>query len=162
MPDIRQSSAVTAEVIPFILIAIICHLKLINPFNNGSLRTERQIQTIRKMIIKHLTGKGEIWPLYTVVSAYSMNAFASSVVSCFEPFEFVFVRYKPDLLSLAFLPLEKFANINKDCLQLLKGKAEFIADILLHYKTHQAQHIFLMHLCIKMMKPFQRVVWCMC
>ena len=59
-------------------------------FNSGSLRTERQIQTIGKMIMKHLTGKEEIWPLYAAVAAYAMNIFASSVHSDVLPFELVF------------------------------------------------------------------------
>ena len=52
--------------------------------DHESFKSERQKQIIGKMLAKHLTGKGEMWPLYTAVAAYVMNAFASSALSCFN------------------------------------------------------------------------------
>ena len=48
------------EVTQLILRATKCELKIISPFNPGYLITERQIQTIGKMITKHLIGIGEM------------------------------------------------------------------------------------------------------
>ena len=53
-------SALTVEVIQFILRTINCQLKVISHFHQGSLRIERQIQAVNKMVKKHLAGKGKI------------------------------------------------------------------------------------------------------
>ena len=42
------------------------------------------------MIAKHLTGKGEEWPLYATVAVYALNTFASPALSGFSLFEFLF------------------------------------------------------------------------
>ena len=60
---VDKDSAFTGEVSQFILRAINCPLKLLSPFNHGSLRTERQVHTVGKMI-----AKGEMCPLYTAVA----------------------------------------------------------------------------------------------
>ena len=104
------------------------------PFNHGILKTGRQVETIGK-ITKHLKGEGDIWSLYTAAVAYAMNIFASPVLSGFSSLGLVFVCKSRDLLNLACSPLEQFVNSHKDYLQLLKEKTEFIAGILLDYKT---------------------------
>ena len=98
---------------------------------------------MQKMKTKHLTLKGEMWPPYAAAAAYAMNSFAYEGLSEFSQFESVFVRNPMDLLNLTYSPLEQLANIHKDCLQLLKGKAELVAGILLDYKTQKVQDTFL-------------------
>ena len=39
-------------------------MQMISPWNHGSSKAKRQIQTIGNMINKHLTQKGASWPLY--------------------------------------------------------------------------------------------------
>ena len=60
--------------------------------------------------------------LYADVAAYGVNTFASPALSDLSPFESVFVHKPPDLLNLAFPPLEQFSSLHKDYLQLLKEK----------------------------------------
>ena len=43
------------------------------------------------MIIKHLTRKGDTWPLYAAATAYAMNTFASLALSGFSSFELIFM-----------------------------------------------------------------------
>ena len=76
--SIDQDSALTSQVI--------------SPWNHGSSKAERQIQTIGNMINKHLTQKGASWPLYAAVSTYAMNTFASTALQGLSPFELVFAR----------------------------------------------------------------------
>ena len=68
-PSFWIDLAFIKEVSEFIVQAINCQLKIISPCNHSHLRAEEQIQTIGKMITKHLTGKVEVWPLYLVVAA---------------------------------------------------------------------------------------------
>ena len=67
-------------------------MQVISPWNHGSSKAERQIQTIGNMITKHLTQKGAAWPLYAGVSAYAMNTFTSTALQGLSPFELVFAR----------------------------------------------------------------------
>ena len=45
------------EVIQLILGTINCQVKITSQFHHGTLMTESQIKTIRKMVTKHLTGR---------------------------------------------------------------------------------------------------------
>ena len=62
--SIDQDSALTSQVITEVLKSLECTMQIISPWNHGSSKAERQIQTIGNMISKHLTGKGSSWPLY--------------------------------------------------------------------------------------------------
>ena len=88
-----------------------CPLKIINPFNHGSLRIDRQIQYTGKTITKQGMGKEEILRLSTTIAFYAVLLL-----------HLVFVYKPPDLLSLAFPPLEQFDNTDNDYLQLMKEK----------------------------------------
>ena len=88
--SIDQDSALTSQVITEILKSLECTMQIISPWNHGSSKAERQIQTIGNMISKHLSGKGSCWPLYAAMSAYSMNTFALNAIQGLSPFELVF------------------------------------------------------------------------
>ena len=90
--SIDQDSALTSQVIKELLTSLECTMQIISPWNHGSSKAERQIQTIGNMINKHLMQKGASWPLYAVVSAYAMNTFASTTLQGLSPFELVFAR----------------------------------------------------------------------
>ena len=74
-----------------ILTMLNCRLKVISPYNHGSSKCERQIKTIRNIIVKHLWEKGQMWPLFATTAAYAMNTFASEALSSFSPFQLVFL-----------------------------------------------------------------------
>ena len=88
--SIDQDSALTSQVITEVLRSLECTMQIISPWNHGSSKAERQIQTIGNMISKHLTEKGLSWPLYAAISAYAMNTFASNALQGLSPFELVF------------------------------------------------------------------------
>ena len=87
--SIDQDSALTSQVIKELLTSLECTMQIISPWNHGSSKAERQIQTIGNMINKHLMQKGASWPLYAAVSAYAMNTFASTALQGLFPFELV-------------------------------------------------------------------------
>ena len=90
--SIDQDAALTSVVIKEMLTSLECTMQIISPWNHGSSKAERQIQTIGNMINKHLMQKGASWPLYAAVSAYAMNTFASTALQGLSPFELVFAR----------------------------------------------------------------------
>ena len=60
--SIDQDSALTSQVIKELLTSLECTMQIISPWNHGSSKAERQIQTIGNMINKHLMQKGASWP----------------------------------------------------------------------------------------------------
>ena len=88
--SIDQDAALTSQVITEVLRSLECTMQIISPWNHGSSKAERQIQTIGNMISKHLTEKGSSWPLYAVISTYAMKTFASNALQGLSPFELVF------------------------------------------------------------------------
>ena len=58
--SIDQDSALTSQVISEVLKSLECTMQIISPWNHGSSKAERQIQTIGNMISKHLTGRDQV------------------------------------------------------------------------------------------------------
>ena len=88
-----------------VLNALKIDVKCISPYNHGSLKTERYIQTINNLITGHLKDKGKEWPLFITSCCFAMNMFVSTTTG-FSPYELVFLKKPPDILNLYFKPLE--------------------------------------------------------
>ena len=136
--SIDQDSVLTLQVISEVLKSLECTMQIISPWNHGSSKAERQIQTIGNMINKHLSHKGASWPSYASMSAYAMNTFASNALQGLSPLELVFAR-KPRQLSGFELP--KLNTIDPDYREfftLLMNKAKMYRDMDLEWRTVQA------------------------
>ena len=112
-------------------------MQIISPWNHGSLKAERQIQTIGNMITKELQGTGSTWPLYVSVVVYAMNTFVSKALQGFSPFELVFARKPHDLTAVQFKPLSKYPIPLREYVELLMKRAEFIRKLQMNWKIEQ-------------------------
>ena len=120
--SIDQDSALTSQVIKVIkelLTSLECTMQIISLWNHGSSKTERQIQTIENMINKHLMQKLALWPLYSAVSAYAMNTFASTALQGLSPFELVFARKPRQLSSFEIPKITSFPTEYREFFRLL-------------------------------------------
>ena len=133
-----KAAEFTSAIIQAILIMLSCRLKVINPYNHGSSKCERQIKTISDIIVKHLWDKGQMWPLFATTAAYVMNTFASEALSGFSPFQLVFLRDPPDLTSLSFLKIATIPVNYCKYYNLLLARAQMIGRLLLEWRTKQA------------------------
>ena len=86
-----EAAEFTSAIIQAILTMLNCRLKVINPYNHGSSKCERQIKTISEIIVKHLWDKEQMWSLFATTAAYAMNTFASEALNAFSPFQLVFL-----------------------------------------------------------------------
>ena len=136
--SIDQDSALTSQVITEVLKSLECTMQIISPWNHGSSKAERQIQTIGNMICKHLNGKGSSWPLYATMSAYSMNTFASNTLQGLSPFELVFARKPQQLTSFEMPKLNTIEPEYREFFKLLMDKAKMYRDMDLEWRTQQA------------------------
>ena len=117
--SIDQDSALTSQVIKELLTSLECTMQIISPWNHGSSKAERQIQTFGNMINKHLTQKGALWPLYAAVSAYAMNMFASTALQGLSPFKLVFARKPRQLSSFEIPKITSFPTEYREFFRLL-------------------------------------------
>ena len=136
--SIDQDSALTSQVIKELLTSLECTMQVISPWNHGSSKAERQIQTIGNMINKHLTQKGAAWPLYAGVSAYAMNTFASTALQGLSPFELVFARKPRHLSSFEIPKINSFPTEYREFFTLLLQRAKMYRDMNLEWRTLQA------------------------
>ena len=136
--SIDQDSALTSQVITEVLKSLECTMQIISPWNHGSFKAERRIQTIGNMISKHLNGKGSTWPLYAAMSAYSMNTFASNALQGLSPFKLVFARKPRQLTSFEMPKLNTIEPEYREFFKLLMEKAKMYRDMDLEWHTQQA------------------------
>ena len=136
--SIDQDAALTSVVIKEMLTSLECTMQIISPWNHGSSKAERQIQTIGNMINKHLTQKGASWPLYAAVSAYAMNTFASTALQGLSPFELVFARKPRQLTSFELPKITSFPVEYREFFRLLLDRAKMYRDMDLEWRTLQA------------------------
>ena len=113
-------------------------MQIISPWNHGSSKAERQIQTIGNIINKHLTAKGASWPLYASVSMYAMNTFASTALQGLSPFELVFARKPSHLSSFEIPKITSFPTEYREFFTLLLEPAKMYRDMDLEWRTLQA------------------------
>ena len=121
-----------------ILHVLNCRLKVISSYNHGSSKVERQIKTVSDIIVKHLSDKGQMWPLFVTTAAYAMNTFASEGLNDFSPFQLIFFRNPPDLMSLYFPKIDTIPVAYGEYYNLLLARAQMVGRLLLDWRTQQA------------------------
>ena len=104
--SIDQDAAFTSKIIKEVFKSLECTMQIISPWNHGSSKAERQIQTTGNMINKHLSQKGASWLLYAAVSAYAMNTFMSMALQGLSSFELVFSRKPRQLTGFQIPPIK--------------------------------------------------------
>ena len=133
-----KATEFSSAIIQAILCMLNCRLKVISPYNHGSSKCERQIQTISEIIMKHLWDKGQMWPLFAMTAAYAMNTFTSEALSGLSPFQLVFLRDPPNLTSLSFSKIDTIPVKHREYYNLLLARAQLVSKMLLEWRTKQA------------------------
>ena len=88
--------------------------------------------------MEHLWDKGQMWPLFTMTAAYTMNTFASEALSGLPPFQLVFLRDPPDLTSLLFPKIDTIPIKHREYYNLLLVRAQLVGNMLLERRIKQA------------------------
>ena len=133
-----EATELSSAIIQAILCMFKCRLKVISPYNHGSSKCKRQIQMISEIIMKHLWDKGQMWPLFAMTGAYTMNTFALEALSGLLPFQLVFLRDPPDLTSLSFPKIDTIPVKYRKYYNLLLARAQLVGNLLLEWRTKQA------------------------
>ena len=133
-----EATEFSSAIIQAILCMLNCRLKVKSPYNHGSSKCGRQIQTISEIIMKHLWDKGQMWPLFTTAAAYVMNTFTSETLSSLSPFQSVFLRDPPDITSPSFPKRDTIPVKYREYYNLLLVRAQLVDNLLLEWRTKQA------------------------
>ena len=134
-----EASALTSELMKMYYHALNTKLITISPFNHGSNKTERYIQTMSNIVAKNLEGRGDDWPLYVYPACYAMNTQVSTL-SGYSPFEMVFLHKPPDLCKFDFDPDRAGIKVpTKTYMKMMKGKFEVMKNIILEKRAVEAQ-----------------------
>ena len=126
-----EAAEFTSHIVQAILQMLNCQLKVISPYNHGSSKVEREINTISDIIVKHLWDKGQMWPLFATTAAYAMHTFASETLHIFSPFQLVFVHDPPNLTSLSFPKIDTIPVTYREYYNLLLARAQMVGRLLL-------------------------------
>ena len=135
---VDEDRALSSKVMHYVLDALKIDVKCISPYNHGSLKTERYIQTINNLITRHLKDKGKEWPLFITSCCFAMNTFVSTTTG-FSPYELVFLKKPPDILNLYFEPLETIAKGYRDYCLKMRTKLDNVSSFITELKTFQQQ-----------------------
>ena len=133
-----EATEFSLAIIQAILCMLNCRLKVISPYNHGSSKCESQIRAISEIIMKHLWDKEQMWPLFATTAVYAVNTFASEALSGVSPFQLVFLRDPPDLISLSFPKIDTILVKHREYYNLLLARAQLIGRLLLEWRTKQA------------------------
>ena len=121
-----EATEFSSAIIQAILCMLNCRLKVISPYNHGTSKCKRQIQTISEIIMKHLWDKRQMWPLFATTAVYAMNTFTSEALSRFSPFQLVFLRDPPNLTSLSFPKIDTIPVKYREYYNQLLARAQLI------------------------------------
>ena len=134
---IDADRALSAAVMIHIYATLMIQPKIISPGNHGSLKTERSIGTISRMLTKFLTGTGRNWPLYVNACCYAHNTFVSSILK-YSPFELVYLRKPAALSSFEHDPVENIPSTTeaKQYVQFLLQKFEIMKKCVVERTLH--------------------------
>ena len=112
-------------------------IKTVAPYNHQSLQAEHGIKSLSKILTKHLTGLGEMWPDYLPFATLAHNTCNSPNLSNYSPYELVFGRKPKLLLDLETDPDIKVSATYKEYYEKLERRLKYLHKALQDFKTKQ-------------------------
>ena len=101
-----QDSAFMSILINYLFRKLNIKIKTIAPYNHQSLEAEHGMKSLSRILMKHLTGQGQMWHKYLPLATFAHNTFNFPNLANHSPYELVFGRK----LKL-FLDLEMDPNV---------------------------------------------------
>ena len=111
-------------------------IKTVAPYNHQSLQAEDSIKSLSKILTKHLTGMGEMWPDYLPFATLAHNTYNSPNLSNYSPpYELGFGRKPKLLLDLETDPDIKVLATYKEYYERLERRLKYLHKVLQDFKT---------------------------
>ena len=100
VPDyiiMNEDNAFMSSLMNYLFKKLDIKIKRVAPYNHQSLQAEHGIKSLSTILMKHLTGLGQMWPKYLLLATFAYNTFNTPNLANYSPYEQVFHR-KPKLL----------------------------------------------------------------
>ena len=72
-----QDSAFMSSLMNYLFRKLVAKIETVHPYNHQSLQTEHGIKSLSNILIKHLTGQGQMWHKYLSLATFGYNIFNS-------------------------------------------------------------------------------------
>ena len=100
------------------------------PYNHQSLQAEHGIKTLSQILMKHLTGQGQMWHKYLPLATFTHNTFNSPNLANHSPYELVFGRKPKLLLDLETDPDVRVSGTHREYLLQLRKRLDYLCKLL--------------------------------
>ena len=97
--------------------------------NHQSLQAEHGIKMLSQILMKHLTGQGQMWHKYLPVT-FAHNTFNSPNLAIHSPYELVFGRKPKILLDLETDPGVRVSGTHREYLLQLRKRLKYLHKLL--------------------------------
>ena len=121
-----QDSAFMSTLMNYLFRKLNIKIKIIAPYNHQSLQAKHGIKSLSRILMKHLTGQGQMWHRYLPLANFAHNMFNSPNLANHCPYELVFGRKPKLLLDLEMDPDIKVSGTYKEYFTQLGKRLEYL------------------------------------
>ena len=130
-----QDSTFMSSLMNYVFTKFNIKIKMVAPYNHQSLQAEHGIKSLLKILTKHLTSLGQMWPKYLSLSTFAYNIFNTPNLANYSPYELVFGRKPKILLNLETTPDIKVSGSFKEYYELLNKRIKYLHEIIQNFKS---------------------------
>ena len=127
-----QDSAFMSSLMTYLFKKLDIKIKTVVPYNHQSLQAEHGIKSLSKMLTKHLTNLGQMWPNYLPLATFAYQTFNTANLGNYSPCKLVFGRKTKLLLNLETMPDIEVSGTFKDYYELLSKRFLYLHKLLQH------------------------------
>ena len=105
-------------------------IKTVAPYYHQSFQAEHGIKSLFRILTKHLTNLGQMWPKYLSLATFAYNTFNAPNLGNCSLYELTFGRKPKLLMDLEMNPDIKVSKSFKEYYELLNKRIKYLQDIL--------------------------------
>ena len=125
-----QDSAFMSTLMNYLFRKLSIKIMTIAPYNHQSLQAEHGINSLSRILTKHLSGQGQMWHKYLPLATFTHNTFNSANLANHSPYELVFGRRPKLLLDLETDPDVRVSGMHREYFLQLKKILEYLHKLL--------------------------------
>ena len=125
-----QDSAFMSNLINYLFRKLSIKIMTVALYNHQSLQAEHGIKMLSRILMKHLTGQGQMWHKYLPLAMFAHNTFNSPNLANHSPYELVFGRRPKLLLDLETDPDMRVSGTHREYLLQLRKRLEYLHKLL--------------------------------
>ena len=129
-----QDSAFMSALMNYLFRKLNTKIMTVAPYNHQSLQAEHGIQSLSRILAKHLSGQGQMWHKYLPLAIFAHNMFNSPNLANYSPYELVFGRKPKLLLDVEMDPDMKISGMHREYFLQLRKRLEYLHKLLQDFR----------------------------